>query len=62
DAELQAYLDANPVGSAGHLVVNDDKNRNGGAVFCGNGAVGTIGIFTFLPTSKIICSSFYRSS
>ena len=42
DVELQAYLDANPVGSAGHLVVNDDKRDDGGAVCILNGAAGTI--------------------
>ncbi len=51
DVELQAYLDGNPVGSAGHLVLNDDKNRDGGAVFCGNGAVGTIQNCEFLNNS-----------
>ena len=47
DAELQAYLDANPVGSAGHLVVNDDKSDDGGAVCILNGADGTIRNCTF---------------
>jgi len=42
DVELQAYLDANPVGSEGHLVVNDDKRDDGGAVLVLNGADGTI--------------------
>ena len=42
DAELQAYLDANPVGSAGHIVVNGDKDDDGGAVNLNNGAAGTI--------------------
>ncbi|MHC4520673.1 MAG: right-handed parallel beta-helix repeat-containing protein, partial [Planctomycetota bacterium] len=42
DAELQAYLDANPVGSEGHLIVNDDKRDDGGAVCILNGAAGTI--------------------
>jgi len=54
DVELQAYLDGNPVGSAGHLVVNDDKSRDGGAVFCGNGAVGTIANCDFLNNSTPI--------
>jgi len=47
DAELQAYLDANPPGSAGHLVVNDDKRDDGGAVCILNGAEGTIRNCTF---------------
>lgn len=42
DAELQAYLDANPVGSDGHLIANDDKKDDGGAVCILNGADGTI--------------------
>ncbi len=42
DAELQAYLDANPVGSAGHLVANDKLAGDGGAITIENGAVGTI--------------------
>ena len=42
DAELQAYLDANPVGSAGHLVANDDMSEHGAAVIMRNGAQGTI--------------------
>jgi hypothetical protein len=42
DIELQAYLDANPVGSPGHLVVNDDKNGDGGAITIHGQAVGTI--------------------
>ena len=42
DVELQAYFDANPPGSAGHLVVNDDKRDDGGAVCILNGADGTI--------------------
>jgi len=42
DVELQAYLDANPVGSPGHLVDNDDKDGDGGAIFVGAQAVGTI--------------------
>ncbi len=48
DVELQAYLDGNPVSSAGHLVTGDDKSRDGGAVFCGNEAVGTIANCDFL--------------
>ena len=48
DAELQAYLDGNPVGSAGHLVTGDDKHGDGGAVYCNNGAVGTIQNCEFL--------------
>jgi len=54
DVELQAYLDGNPVGSAGHLVVNDDKDRNAGAILCGNGAVGTIQNCEFLNNSTPI--------
>ncbi|MHC4566193.1 MAG: proprotein convertase P-domain-containing protein [Planctomycetota bacterium] len=48
DAELQAYLDTNPVGSDGHLVVNDDKNDDGGAITIHNAAVGTIANCEFL--------------
>lgn len=48
DVELQAYFDANPVGSDGHLAINNDKNRDGGAIDCGNGAVGTIANCEFL--------------
>jgi len=48
DVELQAYLDANPVGSAGHLVDNDDKDGDGGAIFVGAQAVGTIQSCDFL--------------
>jgi len=48
DAELQAYLNANPVGSAGHLIVNGDKSGDGGAMTIDNGAVGTIQNCEFL--------------
>jgi len=48
DVELQAYLDNNPVGSDGHLVLDDDKNRDGGAISVENGAVGTIQNCDFL--------------
>jgi len=48
DAELQAYLDANPVGSAGHLVVNDDQSGDGGAITIHDGAIGTIQSCDFL--------------
>lgn len=48
DVELQAYLDGNPVGSAGHLVTGDDKNGDGGAITIHNGAVGTIANCEFL--------------
>jgi len=48
DAELQAYLDANPVGSAGHLVANDNLAGDGGAITIENGAVGTIQNCEFL--------------
>jgi len=42
DVELQAYLDGNPVGSAGHIIANGDKDDDGGAVILKNGAAGTI--------------------
>jgi len=42
DAELQTYLDNTPPGSEGHLVVNGDKDDDGGAVNLMNGAAGTI--------------------
>jgi hypothetical protein len=48
DAELQAYLDGNPVGSAGHLVTGDDKTGDGGAITIHDGAVGTIANCEFL--------------
>jgi len=48
DVELQAYLDANPVGSAGHLVVNDNMSRDGGAITIENQANGTIQNCEFL--------------
>ena len=48
DVELQAYFDNNPVGSDGHLVLDDDKNRDGGAISVENGAVGTIQNCDFL--------------
>jgi hypothetical protein len=48
NAELQAYLDANPVGSAGHLVTSDDKDGDGGAINIHNGAAGTIANCDFL--------------
>jgi len=48
DAELQAYLDGNPVGSDGHLVVNGDKTDDGGAITIHDGAVGTIANCEFL--------------
>jgi len=48
DAELQAYLDGNPIGSAGHLVVNDDKSGDGGAITIHDGAIGTIQSCDFL--------------
>jgi hypothetical protein len=54
DAEIQAYLDGNPVGSAGHLVVNDDKDRDGGAITIHNGSVGTIANCEFLNNSTPI--------
>ncbi|MFC1764557.1 choice-of-anchor Q domain-containing protein, partial [Planctomycetota bacterium] len=42
DVELQAYLDNNPVGSAGHLIVNDDQVDDGGAFCLLNGTSGTV--------------------
>jgi len=51
DVELQAYFDNNPVGSDGHLVLDDDKNRDGGAISVENGAVGTIQNCDFLNNS-----------
>ncbi len=48
DAELQAYLDANPLGSAGHLVTGDDQDGDGGAISIDNEAVGTIANCEFL--------------
>jgi hypothetical protein len=42
DVELQAYLAANAVGSAGHLVVNDDQAGDGGALTIENQAAGAI--------------------
>jgi hypothetical protein len=48
DAELQAYLDANPVGSAGHLVANDGMNTGGGGLILRNGAAGTVQNCSFL--------------
>jgi len=48
DVELQAYLDANPVGSAGHLIANDKQAGDGGAITIDNGAVGTIANCEFL--------------
>jgi len=42
DVELQAYLAAHPVGSAGHLVVNDDQAGDGGAITIENQAAGVI--------------------
>ena len=48
DVELAAYLAANPVGSAGHLVVNDDQATTGGAIAIDNQAAGTIQNCEFL--------------
>jgi hypothetical protein len=53
DVELQAYLDANPVGSAGHLVVNDEMQTKGGAIIMLNGAKGTIRNCTILNSSSV---------
>ena len=48
DVELQAYIDGNPVGSAGHLVSDDDKDGDGGAINIDNESVGTIRNCEFL--------------
>ena len=48
DAELQAYLDTNPPGSAGHLVVNDTMDTGGGALILRNGAAGAVQNCSFL--------------
>ncbi len=48
DVELQAYLGANPPGSAGHLVANDNRSGDGGAITISNQAVGTIRNCEFL--------------
>ncbi len=48
DVELTAYLAANPVGSAGHLVANGDKSGDGGAITIENLASGTIKNCEFL--------------
>jgi hypothetical protein len=48
DVELQAYLGANPPGSASHLVANGDKAGDGGAITIDNQAVGTIQNCEFL--------------
>jgi len=42
DEELQSYLDGNPPGSAGHLIVNDDADDSSGALGLSNGASGTL--------------------
>lgn len=51
DAELQAYLDANPVGSEGHLIVNENKSEHGAALIMRNGAEGTVRNCTFSNNS-----------
>jgi hypothetical protein len=48
DAELQAYLDDNLPGSAGHLVANDGMNTGGGALILRNGSAGTVQNCSFL--------------
>ena len=48
DAELQVYLDTVAAGSVGHLVANDAKTNDGGAMTIDNGAVGTIQNCKFL--------------
>jgi len=48
DVELAAYLAANPVGSAGHLVVNDNQDGDGGAIILNSGAAGAIRNCEFL--------------
>jgi len=48
DVELQTYLDGNPVGSDGHLVSDDDKDGDGGAINIDNESVGTIANCEFL--------------
>jgi hypothetical protein len=48
DVELQAYLGANPPGSAGHLVANDNQDGDGGAIDIAAQAVGTIRNCEFL--------------
>ena len=53
DEELQIYLDNNPPGSAGHLIANDDKDDDGGAVNLMNGAAGTIRNCTFSNNSAV---------
>jgi len=53
DAELQTYLDNNPPGSEGHLVVNGDKDDDGGALNLMNGAAGTIRNCTFSNNSAV---------
>ncbi|MFC1604139.1 sugar-binding protein [Planctomycetota bacterium] len=53
DAELQAYLDAVPVGSEGHYVVNGDKRDDGGAICILNGADGTIRNCDFSNNSAV---------
>jgi hypothetical protein len=48
NVELQAYLAANPVGSAGHLVVNESMSGDGGAITITSTATGTIRNCEFL--------------
>ncbi|MBN2131723.1 MAG: right-handed parallel beta-helix repeat-containing protein [Sedimentisphaerales bacterium] len=56
DAELQAYLDANPPGSAGHLVVNDAMDTGGGALVLRNGAAGAVQNCSFLNNQALLNS------
>ena len=42
DEELQSYLDNNPPGSDGHLIVNDDADNSSGALALRNYASGTV--------------------
>lgn len=53
DTECQAYLDANPPGSAGHLVANDDADDDGGALNVDNGASGTLRDCSFLNNQAL---------
>ncbi len=53
DVELKAYLAANPVGSAGHLVVNGDLAGDGGALTIDNQARGTIQNCEFLKNHTL---------
>lgn len=52
-AELDAYLTANPPGSAGHLIANGDKDDDGGALNVDNGAEGTVINVEFLANHTL---------